>query len=193
MSNIATVDASNIINSLMQNRINPQIAWGTNNMPANALPGWFGGATSGVPQVGTTGEATITGAVGGPKVEGGVNFITGLFAQINRKRIIIYFQGNGLRPAQTNVINTAPWTEVQYDGTAIGYWNPSLSVGGLGGRLGEGMPAGRPVTQAALVNYCNAKYNQWWGAAGGVVTGTLTNTVCHYSCHSNCHGSRGRR
>lgn len=193
MSNIATVDASNIINSLMQNRINPQISWGTNNMPANSLPGWFGGSTAGIGQMGTTNEAVITGTVGGPKVESGVNYITGLFAQINRKRIIIYFQGNGLRPAQTNVINTSPWTEVQYDGTAIGYWNTNLSVPNLGNRLGEGMPAGRPVTQGALVNYCNAKYNQWWGAAGGVVTGTLTNTVCHYSCHSNCHGSRGRR
>jgi len=190
MANISKVDAVNLLNGLLIDKINAQVAWGANNYPSGSLPGWFGGNVPNPLGRAHTGQDWCNGSIRAQAVNDTVSYVASISGVLCRKRIVIYFNGNGYNPPVQNVNNTAPWTTTQYDGNAIGYF--SSGVGGTGTLVGA-IPAGTSVEQADVSNLCNNMYNRWWSLAGGPVVGTLTNTVCHYSCHNNCHGNRGRR
>lgn len=165
----------NLVNSLIGQRINAQVSWGTNAYPENSIPGWFKGPTS---EIGAfSGGDAVSGDTGAVKLREAIMLYSVLFNHISRKRIIIYYNRN-------NVL------EVMTDNTAIGnFADPVNQAKPLAS-------APQPLTDislAAIQNHINDTYNEWWNLAGAPVTGTLTNTVCHYSCHSNCHENRGRR
>lgn len=176
-SNLSSVQTVNNINSLIGQRINAQVQFGTNNMPANSLPGWFGGGTGDIGYI-AQGHANVVGNAGAQRLNDLVAYYTGLFARMCRKRMVIYYNNNGVM-------------DVIGDTTGVGNFSswPTWALTGLGTEL----VAGRQINYNDIVNHLNRMYTQWWNNAGGPVVETLTNTVCHYSCHSNCHGNRGRR
>lgn len=198
MANVSKVDAVNILNGLLVDKINANVAWGTDNMPAGSIPQWFEGSHVNPLGRGNTGQAWCNGNLLASSVSATALYVAALSGALCRKRIVIYFSGNGLNPPQNNVNNTTPWTTVQSDNTAVGWFDFNVTpvapdwVNRMNQVPGV-IPAGKVAQAADISNYCNNLYNAWWNGAGGVVIGTLTNTVCHYSCHNNCHGNRGRR
>lgn len=194
MPAISKLDAVNIVNSVLVNNINREVVWGTNNMPEGALPAWFAGATT-APPIGAanTTQDWVNGSIRGQPTEDVIRYVTtiALYA-LKRQRIIIYFQGNGYRPAVSNVNSYHAWTEVQYDGNNVGWWasgyNPDIGGANPAFNMQRGL-----VEQSDMNNFAVNMLNDWYARARDVVTGTLTNTVCHYSCHGNCHSNRGRR
>lgn len=164
-------------NSILKNNMNSGISWGTNNYPANSIPGWFAGTTAGVDFTATVAHFQA-GKPSASQTVAVLRNIANVFGGVRTTRIVIYYNNNG------NL-------QVQYDGTAVA--NTIYGVGdfasqaNLGG-LGVNTPLSLNMFNAA----CLALWNVYVANCRNQVL-TLTNTVCHTSCHVSCHSSRGRR
>jgi len=190
MANVTKTSGVQAINQLLITPVNAQIAWGTDSMPSGALPGWFLGSRAGYPQLNEA-DAMVAGVTTATGVIQAMARVTSALRLICRKRIVIYFQGNGYRPPRYNTNYYGAWTEVQSDQTAIGYFNSNPLTMQVPPTY---VQPGQTLRYADVQSYANWMYGtNWWGTAGGPTVQTLTNTVCHYNCHGNCHGNRGRR
>ncbi|MCO6704828.1 hypothetical protein [Streptomyces sp. CHB9.2] len=184
MADIIRQGVADLFNGVVRANANAGISWGTNNYPAGALAGWFGGPTTGLATAMAAGNIAA-GNLSASNVASVLRNFTNQWAAIRRTRIVIYYAWNSGEDYVNSGVN------VQYDGTAVAY---------------TAYPAGSPGNNAALPGLAagaNASYsnmqacvNNLWSSYYEMcrnTTLTLTNTVCHTSCHDNCHCARGRR
>lgn len=177
MAAATSVDAINLVNSLINTKIINRVWWNKDSYPANSLVGWFNSAAA--PVVGPIAfpHANLDDNINASNALELIRFYSGLHASIRRVRIIIYYNNNGT-------------LSVTSDNTAIGSMATGIGYNLVG--LND-IAANTPVTRDGFITFCNAHYNNWNANAATPTTETLTNTVCHTSCHSSCHSSRGRR
>lgn len=165
-------------NSRLRDRCNSGISWGSNNMPANALAGWFGGSSSGRNE-NLSRDSFSAGDTDASQAVARLRSFANAFAAIRRTRIVIYRTHYQLG------------NEVIYDDTAIAH--TAYSAGAFANNVPvSALRAGVEMDLGTLNASIDELYNAYVAACRNT-TLTLTNTVCHSSCHSNCHCARGRR
>lgn len=183
MANISPADVIWRFNTMVKDRANSGISWGTNNYPANSIYGWFGGDTGGVPNEPSYGQVGSPGPVNAAKLRDAMLTNARLLARVKKMRIVIYRRYT--RSGQSNS------TETIYDGTAIAHAASQYAVEVATPATG-GMLAGRQIRISDVDAYMIRLWANVLSARNR--TTTLTNTVCHNSCHNSCHSSgRGRR
>lgn len=183
MANVTKASVLERANAWLAGNGNAGISWGTNNYPAGALAGWFGGTTGGVAAMAA--NSFSDGNANAASLAAALRAFTNTFAAIRLTRIVIYY-ANNTGEDYVNAFNT-----VQYDGTAIAH--TAYSVGNIGAGVSlPGMVANQNLNYANLEASCS---NLWSSYYNNCRTNALTlvNTVCHSSCHDNCHCARGRR
>lgn len=163
-------------NSLIRNRCNAGIGWGTNNYPQYSLPEWFAGTNAG------SGAAFSAGQFAGGNTNAQqaidvLKYVANLFGGIRTTRIVIYMSHYSL--GQT----------VVSDQTAVAHTIYSVA---FSNNVAMPFAAGNDMNIDVFNDACNRLYNQYVASARNNVV-TLTNTICHTSCHTSCHSSRGRR
>lgn len=181
MSNITDSSVRSRFNSLVRNRSNNGISWGTNNYPNNALSSWFGGNTSGITGTafngfrpeGTTAEASDLRAA--------LLEQTREYARIKRMRIRIRRQRTRGKDESLETI---------YDNTAVAHAlsGNAQSVSAPGN---NGVVANTDASFSQVESYLQSLWSNLSSARSHVTT--RTREVCHNSCHNSCHGSRSRR
>lgn len=172
MTNVATSVVRDRFNTLIANRVNPYVAWGSNIYPANSDPGWFGGPAGGKTNVPTDAEMGSPGVPTAPAVRNAIWNHAWLYSYLKVVRIQIYMTGYGLYSDQTN------WANTNYTG---GGARPGDSI----------MPGQADISIPHLEAYLNAIWNNIYpGMAAPLL---LVREICHSSCHDSCHNSRSRR
>lgn len=157
---------------------NAGISWGTNSYPANSLPGWFAGPTTGV-ALDLDPNAIPLGEPNSADLAARMRNYTNAFAAIRLVRIVIYYS----HFQQGNI--------VQYDGTAVA--NTIYSVGDIASSVPmPGLSINAEMLEENIQACSNNLANSYLANARSNPL-LLTNTVCHTSCHTSCHSSRGRR
>ena len=145
MGNALKTDVVALANSWIWGNANAGISWGSNSMPAGALAGWFGGATSGVG--GMSPASFSDGNANAASVAAALRAFTNTFARIRLTRIVIYL-ANNTGEDYVNAFNT-----VQYDGTAIA--NTAYPVGDIGGGVSlPGLGVNQNLSYANLNQAC---------------------------------------
>lgn len=175
-SDINSNQAINLVNSLLGQRINPLVSWGTNSYPEGALPAWFQGPTNEIGLL-SSGNAAFAGDADAIKLRDALLNYSALFNRMCRKHITIYYNNNDV-------------LQRIYNETAIGNFVKGVAQATP---LASAPQPLTDITLAGLQAHITDLYNRWWNVAGGPVSEILKNTVCHYSCHTNCHENRGRR
>lgn len=174
MSDLKSNDIIQEFYRIVRNFSNSGISWGTNNYPANALSGWFGGTNAGH-SVSTTTTAIKNGDnINTAQATAILLSLTRELARIRRTRIVITKTGSG----------------VIYDGTAIAHLTGSRAAS-VAAPTKAGFTGGDDATLAGMKNYIARLKSNLETARN--TTLRLDRTVCHTSCHSNCHKSRSRR
>lgn len=168
-------------NSRIRDRCNSGISWGSNNYPANSLPGWFGGSSSGL-NASLSAGSFQAGEPDAAQTAARLRSFANQFAAIRLMRIVIYRSKSGYSN------NTA---DVIYDGTAVAH--SAYSVGAFANTVAMSkLHAGVELDITDLNSSVDELWNAYVANARSSAL-TRTNTVCHSSCHSSCHASRGRR
>ncbi|QTH80265.1 hypothetical protein PA10_00065 [Pseudomonas phage pPa_SNUABM_DT01] len=164
-------------NTILSNNMNAGIAWGTNNVPPNGLPGWFAGTTGGKGALFAT-EQFTAGEPQALQATQVLRYVANLFSGIRTCRVLIW---------RTHY---AVGQELIFDVTAVGHtvYGVDFASGANLGALTEGTNMDLNVYN----NACNALLSAYQNACRAQVL-TLQNTICHTSCHTSCHSARGRR
>ena len=199
MSAITKVDAANILNVLMLDRINAGISWGTNAYPAGSDPTWFNLTNAGQverfdPNFFTDGWTSVSAQ----NAMNSVSYFISFLCAIRLTRIVIYLSGNGAAsPGNSN--DWTAWTRVQSDQTAVATLNagtvPNVMVKDVGNQQASAplITPGTPTKYSDYSEFCTRMVNRFLTLTRNSGAFLLTKTICHSSCHSNCHGSRNRR
>jgi hypothetical protein len=161
-------------NVRIRDRINSGISWGTNNYPANSIPGWFANTNAGLAHTLSAGNFT-GGASHAQQAKDMFRYIAQSMSGIRLVRIQIHRTGQGLIQDDTAVANTIYGT------------GDFASAAHLGS-----MVNGATMHIWGVSNDLDDLYNRYHQTAR-VNPLLLSNTICHVSCHVNCHCARGRR
>lgn len=170
---MVAINTSNVINSynqIMRLRGNGGITWGNNSYPANALPAWFNGPTSGIP--------------GSPTDDLFKSPDNSVRAQRTLDVLFLFIaQYAYIRMMRIRIIRTGD-NKVLYDQTALGYANTPVTFD----RAPAGaVAAGQPAIQWPIDTFIDGCWNNYIAARSTALI--YTNQVCH----SNCHTNRSRR
>lgn len=161
-------------NARIRDRCNSGISWGTNNYPANSLPGWFGGTTAGENNSLSAGSFPA-GTTDVSSVKSVFRSLANAFGNIRLTRIRIHRSGQGVIYDNTAVANTA----YDYGDFASGAGMAQINNG-------------TDMNLTALNQALDELWNRYVATARSNAL-LLENTICHVSCHVNCHCARGRR
>lgn len=165
-------------NSLIRNRANSGISWGTNNYPAYSIPDWFAGTTAGSGAAWSNDSWGDQDKTNATNVINALKYVTNLFGSIRNTRIVIYRShyslGQKVVSDQTAVANVVAYVPEFANNVAMPFANGN---------------------EMNLADFDKACEDLWvaYALSTRFTTLTLTNTICHTSCHSSCHSNRGRR
>lgn len=167
-------------NTTLRDRFRAGIQWGTDAIPPNARPEWFGGPVRG-PDRDLYAADFSPGQPDAANATYVLRYFASQFSAIRLINVTIYMQTSDVNGTTVPVYD-------QYQGIGHMAWGIEFAQGADMSTIANGMDMDMQQYNIALERLYNAYHETCRNAPM-----LLTNTVCHSSCHDNCHEARGRR